>query len=193
MRKLLNLTVAGLLALTLGACDEKPTTPDVSASQHPGNSVGTVTLYELDENGERAGVMGTIRIQDTGSELIVQGNAQGFEEPDNFFTSLFYGVGSVSTGPLACLPTGLDLGGGVTTPGDAEDRLSQDEMTTAPWQVTRAGTGKLTATKDEHYVPVTDIGTISIRDLTEPAEDRTGALQGGELVACGKVQVNPGG
>jgi hypothetical protein len=128
---------------------------------------GSAQLAEIDSSGIQARVV----FLDSGSRqngLVVSGVATGLD-PNQFYISLLYDTGSTAEGPAACLPTGPGI-----TPG---------QMIVGLWRVAANGTGTLFAIKNgDSYVPLRNVGTMSIRVVLGPAP------QGAVLEACGRVR-----
>src|SRR5215211_6207357 len=101
MRKSFVLTIALLgMAMIASSSSGAKTDPRTgSARLHPYN---------------QSGIKGKINFLDTGTALIVSGTATGLD-PENFYISLLYDVGSVPGGPLACEPS-------------ADNTLTEDQM-----------------------------------------------------------------
>jgi hypothetical protein len=140
-----------------------------SASALDDPSTGSARLHQVD----RSGITARIVFLDTGDPttgLIVSGTAKGLDPEDTYIT-LVYDDGSVPGGPLACEP-----------PPDNDQTEAQ--MFVGTWVVAPDGTGTLNATKTgASYVPLDDIGTVSVREVVEVGLP--------ELEACGKVHRNP--
>lgn len=127
MRNLLSLSAVAFLALTVGACQDRPTAvdreqPEVSASQ----GATDVSLANHDDNGatQASGVyravnstaaknhglrggekVGTLHVTDDGSDLTITGEASGLvADDDQRYVSLFYDKASSVQGPRACEP-----------------------------------------------------------------------------------------
>ena len=151
MRKSLVLTIAllGLAMIASSATGAKSDPRTGSARLHPYN---------------QSGIKGKINFLDTGTTLIVSGTATGLD-PNNFYISLLYDVGSVPGGPLACEPSEANT-------------LTEDQMFAGIWTVAPDGTGTLNFTKTGPlYVPLRDVDTVSIR----------GEAENFERVACGEI------
>src|SRR5262245_60240018 len=122
---------------------------------------GQAQLHPINQSG----ITGEVHFADTGTHLKVLGVAHGLN-PTHSYISLLYGAASVPGGPQACEPDGS---------------LNGPQMVVGFWVVEPDGDGTLTADKSgTGYAPVTNAGTISIRD----------ASAGGALQACGEVAVN---
>ena len=137
---------------------------------------------ELEDPGNNAssptGVEAEIEFEDDGSTLRISGEAEGLT-PGVLYASLIYDVNSSAEGPDACEPAIFD-------PGDPNNILAT--MFIGFWQVDEDGEGELEATNTNggaDYVPLTKIGTISIRDLTV-----SGGAGPAAVVACGEVEVD---
>lgn len=144
------------------------------------HGVATANLRPMNDSG----ISGTITIEDDGTSLTVNGVAQGLDpnnSPFNLadetgYASLFYDNASQPNGPTACEPSRVN-------------DLTFPQMLAGFWEDYADGTGTLVdfnedpAVPNRDYVPVKEIGTVSIRDLT---------VNGGEtpeaVVACGKVR-----
>jgi hypothetical protein len=110
------------------------------------------------ENGSE--IQAWFTISDDGRRLAVTGTATGLR-PGSLYTSFLYGGNTVARGPNACTAEsgGLSLGLG-------------------RWNVDVAGNGTLTTTlTGDKYVPISEIGTVSVRDVSLAFE----------LVACGEA------
>lgn len=191
MRKLLSLSVVGLLALAVGSCGEQPTDPattelpSVKASHGAGGvieasavyrAVGTEAAEELNgfERGER---VGTLSVTDDGSSLKVTGSARGLD-PEVIYVSLFYdkrssAQGSPKSGRAALNASACEPGAGTALGADHPQFLTAGQMEIGPgtspgplawWDVEPDGTARLGPTSTQEYVPVKKIGTVSIRD-----------------------------
>lgn len=139
----------------------------VSVSVTAAGSIGHARLHPIGQSGIQARIF----FVDDGTTLRVLGVAEGLD-PTATYISLVYGEGSVPGGPNACEPTPI-LANALTGP----------QMVVGLWTVSLDGTGVLTAAKTGavSYVPVSNTGTISIRQIGVPAN----------LRACGVVAVNP--
>ena len=121
---------------------------------------GSAKLHPYNQSG----IKGRINFFDTGTTLVVSGTATGLD-PNNFYISLLYDVGSVPGGPLACEPSEANT-------------LTEDQMFAGIWSVAPDGTGTLNFTKSGPlYVPLRDVDTVSIR----------GEAEGFDRVACGEI------
>lgn len=116
-----------------------------------------------------------IDFEDDGSTLRVTGDAEGLT-PGDVYISLVYDIGSVATGPEACEPTIFDG-------SDPNNILAT--MFLGVWTVDGGGNGTLSAINTNggaDYVPLSKIGTVSIRNV---------AINNGfgphAVVACGAV------
>ena len=123
---------------------------------------GHAQLHPIDQSG----IQGEVHFADTGTSLKALGVASGLN-PSHAYVSLLYGGGSVPGGPSACEPDGT---------------LNVPEMILGFWTVEPDGSGTLvvSAKTGGAYAPVTNAGTVSIRD----------ANMGFALQACGQVAVN---
>src|SRR5262245_3942301 len=127
---------------------------------------GHASLHQINQSGINA----EVHIADTGTVLKVLGVATGLN-PHHAYVSLIYGEGSVPGGPSACEPT-----------PNLNNTLTFSQMVVGFWAVEPDGSGTLVvpAKTGADYAPVTNAGTISIRD----------ANLGFALQACGEVAVN---
>lgn len=125
--------------------------------------MGSARLRQIDGSG----VSAKISFLDTGSpdnQLIIAGTAKGLD-PTKAYISLVYDNGSPGRGVGACVPS-------------AQNDLNGAQMFVGNWQVDAYGNGTLSVTKTgASYVPVTELGAMSIR-LAD-----TRALQ-----SCGEVR-----
>lgn len=139
-----RLTVVVALTLTLGffitGCDsgltgtetQPESTPKASqqgpvASSHgSGTRIATV-LFRPPEPGD-SDIRGRLRITDDGETVRVTGRARGLD-PNKNYISLFYGVGSTVTGPLACEALVVPH-----HPGDPANALPPDQMHVGGWK-----------------------------------------------------------
>lgn len=204
MRKLLSLSVVGVLALAVGACDEQPVSPDQQLRASHGANDGVVeasAVYratgteaaELNDfqRGER---VGTLSVTDDGESLTVEGEASGLD-PEGVYVSLFYDKrssvqGSPSSGDAANNAAACE-------PGLGEDHpqfLTVEQMEIGSdgsidlWVVDSDGSATLGPTSTLEYVSVKKIGTVSIRDARV-----NGGFGPEAVVACGVVTHDPGG
>lgn len=204
MRKLLSLSVVGLLALAVGACDEQPVSPEQQLRASHGSNGGVIeatAVYravgteaaELNgfQRGER---VGTLSVADDGSSLTVEGEASGLDS-DGVYLSLFYdkrssAQGSPSSGNAASNSAACE-------PGLGEDHpqfLTEAQMVIGSggsidlWVVDGDGDATLGPTSTLEYVSVKKIGTVSIRDARV-----NGGFGAEAVVACGVVTHDPGG
>ena len=144
---------------------------------------------ELEDPGNYAfgpsGVTAEIEFVDDGTTLTITGEAEGLD-PTIPYASLIYDIASPAEGPFACEP--FIFGGPdsiITT------------MFIGLWDVDEDGDGELSEinivddiTEERVYVPLSKIGTVSIRDLTVPNPgppffDGSGPAA---VVACGVVE-----
>ena len=162
----------------------------------PAIAVASSTLEgeaELEDPGNNAssptGVEAEIEFEDDGSTLTISGEAEGLT-PGVPYASLIYDVGSSAEGPDACEP-------GIFVPTDPNFILTT--MFIGLWEVDEDGDGELEATNivdddtgDRVYVPLSKIGTVSIRDLTVPGIFGPGSEGSGPaaVVACGEVEAD---
>ena len=143
--------------------------------EDPGNNAGSPT-----------GVTAEIEFEDDGTTITITGEAEGLT-PGVPYASLIYDIGSFAQGPIACEPTIFD-------PADPNNIFAT--MFVGIWDVDEDGEGTLSATNiiptfapgPPVYVPLSKIGTISIRDGTVmgPFGPGTGPAA---VVACGVVEV----
>jgi hypothetical protein len=118
----------------------------------------------------QSGITGEIEFIDTGSALIVRGEAEGLN-PAKHYISLLYDVGSVPTGRGACLPSR-----GPGSPGF----LDEPKMFVAEWLPVGSSERTLRATKrGASYTPIGTFRTVSIREVV--------AVGLPQLRACGLV------
>lgn len=204
MRKLLSLSVVGVLALTIGACDEQPVSPDQQLRASHGANGGVTqasAVYratgteaaELNEfhRGER---VGTLSVADDGSSLTVEGEASGLD-PEGPYISLFYDKrASVQGSPSS---DNAANNAAACEPGLGEDHpqfLTDPQMVIGSggtidfWVVDGDGDATLGPTSTLAYVSVKKIGTVSIRDARVD-----GGFGPEAVVACGVVTHAPGG
>lgn len=126
MRRLLSLSMVVLLALALGACQDRPTTVEQGSAATASQGETEVSPADHGSNGqlEAGGVyravnttaasnhglsvgekVGTISVVDDGSELAITGEASGLTaDGDQRYVSLFYDNASSVQGPHACEP-----------------------------------------------------------------------------------------
>ncbi len=96
--------------------------------------------------------------------LVVSGEAVGLD-PAGVYISLLYDARSKPAGPLACEPS-------------PDSTLTEEQMFVGVWTVNPDGTGTLFAVKtDASYVPLRDVGTMSVREGPEFG-----------VVACGEIR-----
>lgn len=198
MSRLVSLSVVGVLALGVGACDEQPTDPETTqaptvAADHGVTSVieASADLMALNttaaaDHGFRVGEkVGTISVMDDGSSLVISGTADGLD-PDNEvpgYASLFYDVSSSVHGPEACEPRAGE---------DHVLHITDAQMFVGVWvghgPDDGNGSGTLLQLGPPQYVPVDRVGTVSIRDLRI-----NGGFGPDAVVACGRVTHDPAG
>ncbi len=107
---------------------------------------------------------------DPSTGLIVAGEGKGFN-PNNTYVSLIYDPGAVAGGPTACQPTS-----GILNP---------TQMLVGFWSVASDGSGTLFAIKvGDSFASLSDVGTVSIREVQGPPP------AGFVLQACGEVVVS---
>ncbi len=117
-----------------------------------------------------SGIRAEIEFHDTGSALIVEGEARGLD-PTKTYISLIYDVGSVPTGPTACEPTR-----GPTQSGF----LNFPKMFVGTWSQNGQGEGHLKVTKTgPSYTAIGTFRTVSVRVVV--------AVGLPQLRACGVV------
>lgn len=196
MGKVLSLSVVGILAVAMAACDEQPTesTPlepaEVRASHGATGVLEATAIYKAVKSqaaanhGFRVGErIGTLSVTDDGSELTVVGSASGLD-PDGPYVSLFYDKASPAQGPVACEP-GRNVGTGTDHPLSLT--IAQMEIGSGGsidlWDVDGSGNASLGPTSTLEYVPADMIGTVSIRDARVG-----GGLVPDAVVACGVVR-----
>lgn len=191
MRKLLGLTVAALVAGTLGSCEQQPTTPETEArASHGASEVAEASgtyravdtkaseLHNLQVGEE----VGTISVTDDGSSLTVTGEASGLMDDDQRYISLFYDKASPAQGPHACEPGVHDpdhplwISGPQMIIGPGENTVSPPPFNAphAAWVVDGNGDAELGPAGTLAYVSLDMIGTVSIRDLTVKDADLDG-------------------
>jgi len=136
-----------------------------------GDAIGHARQHEINNSG----IQGHIFVVDNGSNLVVVGAATGMDPTKSYF-SLFYDKGSVPGGPNACVPS-------------ANSDLTGPQMFIANWSVDPEGTGTLVrpSKTGAAYVPLSDIGTVSIRQNTPGQNPPFFNI----VVACGEVARNP--
>ncbi len=146
---------------------------------------------KLDDPGNNAdsptGVSAKIKFKDDGTTLKITGKAKGLT-PGVPYASLIYDIFSSTEGPFACEP-GLP-------PDDPSPLNIFATMFVGFWDVDEDGKGKLSATNigptftpgPPVYVPLSKIGTISIRDTTVIGDFGPGTGPAA-VVACGVVDV----
>ena len=132
-----------------------------------------------------SGIEGEIELVDDGSTLTIHGEAEGLT-PGVVYISLIYDVDSPATGPEACEPKIFNP----LLPG-----FILPTMFIGVWDVDDDGEGTLWATNiddettpdpfDRVYVPLSKIGTVSIRDTTV-----LGGFGPLAVMACGEVEVD---
>ena len=173
MKKLLIVLLTVAVALGTAALVNAGSSQEGEAElEDPGNNLSSPT-----------GVEAEIEFEDDGSTLKISGEAEGLT-PGVPYASLIYDVGSLAEGSDACEPAIFD-------PDDPNNII--ETMFVGFWEVDEDGEGELEATNivDDVtgapvYVPLSKIGTISIRDLT--VEGPFGPGSGpAAVVACGEV------
>lgn len=223
MRRLLGVSVAVLLVLPLVACDEQPTRledqgqvaseTEMSASHGSSDQVTASAVYRAvgtaaaDSNDfDRGERVGTLTVVDDGEELTVTGEARGLD-PEVVYVSLFYDKRSSVQGSPASGEAANNAA--ACEPGLGEDHpqfLTGEQMEIGPgdspgplawWDVESDGTATLGPTSTHEYVPVEEIGTVSIRDtrIAQVDLDGDGEPEPGTgpeaVVACGVVTHDP--
>ncbi len=121
--------------------------------------------------GPPSGIEAEIKFTDDGSTLTIDGKAEGLD-PDALYGSLIYDVKSKKSGARSCEPEIFD-------PEDPNNILNT--MFVGIWAVGADGKGTLAATnlpddifginvgcEEGCYVPLSKIGTISVRLFEEP-------------------------
>ena len=181
-RMLIPLVVSFLLLvsflaapLTYVAAHDEDEREAESELDDPGNNPGSPT-----------GVTAEIEFEDDGTTLTITGEAEGLT-PGVPYASLIYDIGSSAEGPFACEPAFFGGPDSIIT-----------TMFIGFWVVDEDGEGELSEiniidddTGMRVYVPLSKIGTVSIRDLTVPNPgppffDGSGPAA---VVACGVVEV----
>ncbi len=139
-------------------------------------SDGTATA-ELDEFRD-SGVTAIINFTDTGSQLIVEGEAWGLI-PGQTYVSLIYDNGSVPDGTFACEPSPPDAG---------FNQLTFDQMLLGQWTHTGDGTtGTLKVVKTgAGYAALDKFLTVSVRQFLGPPPPPPQPPPN-RRVACGEV------
>ena len=114
-----------------------------------------------------------------GGEGSAPGSGREVGDGAVLFLEGFYGVGSEVDGPGACRPAG-NLAG---------------QMFVGVWDVDGNGNGKLSATNIAHtntgvveYVPLSDIGTISVRLVTKEGDVSATDHRPSVVVLCGAAE-----
>ncbi len=129
-------------------------------------AAGSARLHQIDQSGIEARIV----FLDTGTQLIVSGEASGLD-PDQAYFSLIYDQDALPGGPSACVPS--------SNPSP----LTGAQMFVGNWIVEPDGTATLSAVKiGSSFAPLSDIGAMSVRvvDPVPPAD----------LQACGRVHEN---
>lgn len=165
--------VGGLLSFPVVASMAQETL----RQETPGQESARANLEQINRSGIRA----RLEFTDDGNTLTVQGTARGLD-PSKAYVSLVYDPGSVARGPRACLPT--------------DDSLSFPQMVLGPWVVAPDGTGLLNVVKTgstgaiTDYASLDDIGTVSVRQDTQPGQPLPPAPDPNRFVlqACGRVR-----
>lgn len=204
IRNTILLFVSLLITVGLVGCgDEMPTNQkdqspletleQVASSHGTGNvAVATADLRSINNSG----VTGHITIEDDGESIVVTGDyAKGLDPANSLgYASLFYDKASAPEGPEACEP-GIYIeehehARRVSPHPLGEEHplfLTEAQMLGAVWVVDSQGNGTPIDLEGD-YVPVDEVGTISIRDL------RINNGFGPEsVVACGVVTHKPEG
>lgn len=206
IRAIFSLFVSLLITIGLVGCsDELPTKQEdqsppealeqVANSHGTGDvAVATADLRPINDSG----VTGHITIEDDGESIVVTGDyAKGLDPANSLgYASLFYDKASAPEGPEACEPgifaieAHSDEVRRVNPHPLGEDHplfLTGPQMAGAVWVVDSEGNGTPIDLEGD-YVPVDEVGTISIRDL------RINEGFGPEaVVACGVVTHKPEG
>lgn len=199
MRSVFSLSVVAFLALTLGACQEQPTPLDTAEPEvmysHGASDDARMVTVELKETNN-SGITGQATITDDGTEVTVTGSASDMDpdnafdpegEPPTGYLSLFYDKASTPAGPRVCEPGVGEFGhsGGRGLGEEHPLHLTDAQMLGGFWIVDANGDGTLVDLEGA-YVPVDEIGTMSIRDLRI-----NGGFGPDAVVACGKVTHDP--
>ena len=202
-RTILSLFLSLLITVGLVGCDtdmptnQKEESPpesleEVASSHGTGDvAVATADLRPINDSG----VTGHVTIEDDGNTIVITGDyAKGLGPANSLgYVSLFYDKASAPEGPEACEP-GIfahEAHGEVHRVNPhplGEDHplfLTDAQMLGAVWAVDSEGIGTPIDLEGE-YVPVDEVGTISIRDIR--INDGFGPQA---VVACGPVTHKP--
>jgi hypothetical protein len=151
------------LALSIGAI--VIATSSVGALSSP--STGSATLHPIDRSGIKAR-MDFLDTHDDDTGLIISGTATGLD-PGKIYISLLHDNDSVPGGPRAC--------------EISRDTFDEEQMFIGRWEVNADGTGTMFSIQFHGgYIPLSDIGTVSIREFTIP-----GRPDLAPVVACGQI------
>jgi hypothetical protein len=149
VRKILVLLLVGFAALGFAAFASGSTLLTGHANQHA---------------VAQSGITGNISFIDNGTTLSVRGTATGLNPAHDYFSLLY--DGPAAGGPKACLPV--------------TNSQTDAQMIVGLWHVNSDGTGTISVDKkDDAYVPLNDVHTISIRDVNQDFL----------LQACGEIGV----
>lgn len=154
-----------ILPLTLAAIISLPI---VGSAQQ----TGFARLHDVNDSDIRA----ALTFSDNGAELRVIGIATGLD-PTRQYVTLLYDAGSVARGPSACLPT--------------DNSLTFTQMVVKFWKVDDDGNGRFSVRKKgSSYIPLSAVGTSSVRLDTQPGQPLPTAPDPNRFVlqACGKVR-----
>jgi hypothetical protein len=156
---------------------------------------GSATLHPENKSGIKA----LIHVQTTGRTNTITGFATGMD-PNKAYVSLFYDTGSVPGGPCACIPTTPSPKPDVCKTTDAQP-LTFSQMVIGYWlPLIGSSTRTLTVLKAGPpdaavplaFVPLENIGTVSIREDTQlgaPLPEKPDPTRF-QLRACGKFHLN---
>ena len=171
-----TIVVAVVGLVTVSCQSDSPTAPDISPafSHVAGVATGKATAPQYNKSGIDA----EFSFTDDGGTLTTTGTATGMN-PADFYVSLIYDNRSVPGGPNACEPAIFDA---------SDPDFILPTMFIGVWIVDADGNGTLNAVNTEggvSYVPLSKIGTISVRLFVAP-----GVVP---RVASGRVSVHPAG
>ena len=186
--KTLSRVSSGITFVVLAALTLSLLLPVVAAAKV---SIGRV---RLDDPGNYlfgdSGVTAKFKFHDDGTTLKIIGHAKGLIPDGRVYASLIYDIFSSDEGDFACEPSFED-------PFDPDPDNIFLTMFVGFWDVKKSGVGTLKVTNIEPtfggalvYVPLSKIGTISIRDGTVPGPFGPGTGPAA-VVACGDVVVHP--
>ncbi|MGH7800963.1 MAG: hypothetical protein ACREOW_10105 [Thermodesulfobacteriota bacterium] len=126
-------------------------------------ATGSARLHQIDQSGIDARIV----FLDTGTQLIVSGEATGLD-PNQAYISLVYDRDALPGGPSACVPS--------TIPSP----ITGAQMFVGSWIVDQDGTGTLFTVKTgDSYAAISEIGAVSVR-VVDPVSPP-------DLEACGRV------